>query len=102
MRLTADWRGWKARRRVRIQLARSSSRRRVTSHAPSELLEITVRVRAEVGSCTLRKETPAPDPSGVGHRHGTAGGPSEHLWMLDTDDVAEASDILSPHVDGPS
>lgn len=40
--------------------------------------------------------------SGVGHRHGAAGGPSEHHWMLDTDDVAEASDILSPHIDGPS
>jgi Ca2+-transporting ATPase len=47
----------------RIQPARNSSRRRAIGHAPSELLEITVQVSADLGSCTLRNETPASNPS---------------------------------------
>ncbi len=47
----------------RIQSARNSSRRRAIGHAPSELLEITVQVMADLASCTLRNETPASNPS---------------------------------------
>ena len=47
------------------QVANSSSRRPVIGHAPSELLEITVCVRFDVGSCTLRNETPASNPSNM-------------------------------------
>jgi hypothetical protein len=48
--------------RFRIQSVRNSSRQRATDHAPSELLEITVQVRADRGSCALRNETPASNP----------------------------------------
>jgi hypothetical protein len=34
-------------------------------HAPSELLEITVWVTADLGSYTLRNETPASSPSSI-------------------------------------
>src|SRR6266487_7166016 len=54
-----------ARSRGSGQLASSSSSRRVMGHAPSELLEITVWVRADLGSCTLRNETPASSPSSI-------------------------------------
>ena len=32
-------------------------------HAPSEVLEITVAVRARSGSCALQNETPASEPT---------------------------------------
>jgi len=49
----------------RSQAASNSSRRLVIGQAPSELLEITVCVTFDFGSCTLRNETPASNPSRI-------------------------------------
>jgi len=50
---------------TRRQAASNSSRRLVIGQAPSELLEITVCVTFDFGSCTLRNETPASHPSRI-------------------------------------
>jgi hypothetical protein len=47
------------------QAASNSSRRLVIGQAPSELSEITVCVTFDFGSCTLRNETPASNPSRI-------------------------------------
>jgi hypothetical protein len=41
------------------------SRWRVIGQAPLDVFEITVWVIVDTGSCTLRKETPASDPSSM-------------------------------------
>lgn len=47
------------------QIASSSSRSSAIGHAPSEVFEITVEVIPDAGSCAVRNETPASDPSSI-------------------------------------